>query len=406
MNLVQHHRQSLDTQPYRSSSLDRMDWKSSNLRYLIRTFENDREKSREVQNFLTTFLLDENSDDDEKIVISLPRGMRVLSKRNKNIQRWCETWTSAMFCVQRRLRTQFGKAEDLFEKLENAVIRSVKKDGCSPKSAYLLEFADAMDKLIYLAHTGTIFTTRDEQFVSSILYSVPSQNCTNFFQKNRKVCEYWMSRMRRHLQRLALKCGASFASARYGLLQLSGSTISWGTDENTVRNLVMSLYRMGDSDAIGGVKEFFQEQLKSSVFDETCVHVILRMSQGHYEIAFSILKSLLMKKDQNYNAEARQFLAARLIECASHLRTNLECAWQIVQENISLSESFESALKLESQTTATKAMSDLSLWEKQQTGKLRNISILGVSNVIESLRSLRDQYDPIMMMNPVATTST
>ena len=219
----------------------------------------------------------------------------------------------------------------MFENLENAVKRSVEKDiVCCGNSAYLLEFADAMDKLINLAHTGTLFTAREEMFDFPIQYFVPSHNCSNFFQKNRHVCEYWMSRIRRHLQRLALNCGASAASARHGLLHLSSST---DVDETTIRQIVMSLYQMGDSDAIWGVKEFFQEKLKASLFDEICVDAILHMSQGHYEIAYRILKSLLMEKHQKYNAETHQFLATRLVECALHSKdtSNLECVWKIVR---------------------------------------------------------------------------
>ena len=339
MSLVQqqqqhHHQNNLDTKSYRFCSLDRMNWKRSNLWHLLRrpnTFENDRIKAREVQNFLSALFLEKDNDNDDKIIVSLPRGMSVLSRRNKNIRRWCETWMSAIYCVQRRLRTQYGRAADMFENLENAVKRSVEKDiVCCGSSAYLLEFADAMDKLINLAHTGTLFTAREEMFDFPIQYFVPSHNCSNFFQKNRHVCEYWMSRIRRHLQRLALNCGASAASARHGLLHLSSST---DVDETTIRQIVMSLYQMGDSDAIWGVKEFFQEKLKASLFDEICVDAILHMSQGHYEIAYRILKSLLMEKHQKYNAETHQFLATRLVECALHSKdtSNLECVWKIVR---------------------------------------------------------------------------
>ena len=72
----------------------------------------------------------------------------------------------------------------MFENLENAVKRSVEKDiVCCGSSAYLLEFADAMDKLIILAHTGTLFTARDEMFDFPIQYFVPSHNCSNFSKK-------------------------------------------------------------------------------------------------------------------------------------------------------------------------------------------------------------------------------
>ena len=108
MSLVQqqqqhHHQNNLDTKSYRFCSLDRMNWKRSNLWHLLRrpnTFENDRIKAREVQNFLSALFLEKDKDNDDKIVVSLPRGMSVLSRRNKNIRRWCETWMSAIYCVR------------------------------------------------------------------------------------------------------------------------------------------------------------------------------------------------------------------------------------------------------------------------------------------------------------------
>jgi len=390
----------IDIEQSSSSSLNRIHWKRLNLLKLIHlynhhTFDEDR-KLNEVHMFLKILL--ENKDrDDDNIIVSLPRGMSMMSRRNHTIRRWCETWTSALVCVQRRLRTQYGKAADLFEKLENSAIIQNKKKRNSNSSMYLLEFMDMMEKMMFVAHTGTLFQG-NENDIFPIRYVVPSQNCSKYFKKNRDVCDYWMCRIQHHLQHLSMRSGALVYTARYGLLQLD-SNLAQSKDFSTLRFLVESLYRMGDTDTLLGVKTFLQDKIfdeKFVSFDEKFVNAILHMSQGHFEIASELLISLLLEKQTRNDTEIRQFLATRLIECASHSRdvSKLEYVWKMIRDDmefdLSSIVSLESFILSESSSKNTETIPDLSLWQKQNKTKLRNISILGItSSKIESVEDLR-----------------
>jgi serine/threonine-protein kinase SMG1 len=122
---------------------------------------------------------------------------------------WIE-WEAARYCVNNKLRTPLGKANDTFIKIE-AIIREharilTLKDNSKSKSyknvianqrnvRILLGFMECLEKAIYNAAEGSAFAI-----------PLPEKPARTFFRLNAQTCNEWFNRNRLAIHQLALHC--------------------------------------------------------------------------------------------------------------------------------------------------------------------------------------------------------
>ncbi len=226
-----------------------------------------------------------------------------------------------------------------------------------------------------------------------------------------------MHRIRPRLQTLAWKCSAWVSVSQYGMMHLSHlsqrkeTTMLKSTEFlSTLCLVVESLYRMKESDVLFGMKVWLRERqsfdFNSSL--EKCVDAMFHMSMGHYEVASKYLNYVLLSDEkQHFEERFVRFLGNRLIECAFRLndKSKLEHAWNTIRDMKceSLCE-LEKSLEILISQSKHENLLRLSTWRKFEMArqqeddtisfeiKSQNISVLGVSNVIESLGEEIDTF--------------
>ncbi len=119
-------------------------------------------------------------------------------------------WETAQFCVQSRLKTPIGKAQDTFVAIETAIkacssqLAQAREEPLSLEGvsqalgrvSLLVHFVELLEKLVYNAHEGTAVS----------LQPAPKQ-VKVFFRTNKSTCSEWFWRVRLHLVRICARTG-------------------------------------------------------------------------------------------------------------------------------------------------------------------------------------------------------
>ena len=112
-------------------------------------------------------------------------------------------WECAQFCVQAKLKTPLGKAQDTFVSIENAIksyfsqteVGKAAKNQDLFRVTLLVQFIECLEKLIYNAYEGTL------------CLPVFSKSVKLFFRTNKPTCNEWFCRIRFYLINICAKSG-------------------------------------------------------------------------------------------------------------------------------------------------------------------------------------------------------
>lgn len=147
--------------------------------------------------------------------------MEAVVDSNEGLLWFWALWECAQFCVQSRLKTPIGKAQDTFVAIENVIkgyfaqLQGYKPlMGTGPvesggfdmnrlngvaselsKVTILMHFVEYLEKLIYNAYEGTTVSCQPVQKAVKL-----------FFRTNKSTCNEWFWRVRYFLVKICVKC--------------------------------------------------------------------------------------------------------------------------------------------------------------------------------------------------------
>ncbi len=124
---------------------------------------------------------------------------------------------AAQFCVQNRLKTPIGKAQDTFVAIETAIkacsirLGQAKDESVTLETLHeglgrvsvLVHFVEFLEKLVYNAYEGTAVGLQAVQKAVKV-----------FFRTNKSTCTEWFWRVRLHLVRICASSGLHELSVR------------------------------------------------------------------------------------------------------------------------------------------------------------------------------------------------
>jgi ribosome-associated toxin RatA of RatAB toxin-antitoxin module len=256
---------------------------------------------------------DNNSNINNKSNASLVTLDSVIESHDGLLWFWA-LWECAQFCIQSKLKTPLGKAQDTFVAIENAIklyyhnsqstssTKNVSFD--LTQVTLLLHFVEYLEKIIYNASEGTADSLHTVQKAVKI-----------FFRTNKNTCNEWFWRVRYSLISICIKNSHYEIGVRhcYEFIQFSMQhqlTISQEFDQVIVW-LVESFIKLRSWQSIIGLYEWLSKTLQKTT---TCFDWLLtaaKEAQGRLELASLEYKNqvkLLINNDSTDSPSSLIFL--------------------------------------------------------------------------------------------------
>ncbi|EFX69271.1 hypothetical protein DAPPUDRAFT_228726, partial [Daphnia pulex] len=178
---------------------------------------------------------------------------------------------SALLCVNSKLRTPLGKAQDTFLAIEDAIKsaagrpsgqESVTEQNLAQlnRIRLLLSFYEMLEKFMYNAFDGC-----------SIALPQAPKAIRVFFRTNQTTCQEWVNRMGCAALTASVRVGRHASAARFGLNLLAHWThtrraVDSADLENVLQQVVQSLIKLGASQQIRGLKSWMTAPKQADFF--------------------------------------------------------------------------------------------------------------------------------------------
>lgn len=228
-------------------------------------------------------------------------------------------WEAAQFCVNNKLRTPLGKAQDTFIKIEsiikedarilalkeNSTVDNMKNLMNNQKQArILLGFMECLEKVIYNASEGTAFAM-----------PAPPQIAKTFFRVNAPTCNEWFSRIRTAVDLVALHCMEPEMVIRYSEAVLKNlvqqNKINDPLFEHILMQLAWALLRNEETEALFGLYKWAKNVTQKKF---NWIRMAAEQSAGHKELAAEGYKDIL-EQEKDLDKHVRDFIADQIVFC-------------------------------------------------------------------------------------------
>ncbi|CAF0784356.1 unnamed protein product [Brachionus calyciflorus] len=237
-------------------------------------------------------------------------------------------WECAQFCVQSRLKTPLGKAQDTFVAIESVLKNYFNYEQQSQtmdkgknsftdlnRISLLLHFVDHLERLIYNAYEGI---ATGQHMVSKAVKL--------FFRTNKSTCNEWFSRVRFFLSLLSTKSGNYEIAIRHCWEYLQycfqhNLTTSSEFDQ-IVQSLIKCYTKLGSWQQLLGLYEWLNKSIKKTGLE--WIKIAAEEAQGKLEIACSGYKEILNKnledlkinnQSSNSHFSLVKYQTERIMEC-------------------------------------------------------------------------------------------
>lgn len=221
-------------------------------------------------------------------------------------------WEAARFCVNNKLKTPLGKAQDTFITIENIIREHARvltlKDKSKSKSyehvlanqrnvRILLGFMESLEKAIYNAAEGSAFAIPP-----------PEKPARTFFRLNASTCGEWFTRNRLAIHQLALHCMELEMVIRCSHSILKEMVAAGKTNEMFFDQILMSLtwalLRNFESDALIGLYIWVRNITGRKLY---WIKMASEQAAGHREIAADGYAKVL--KDEKLESKLFDFIS-------------------------------------------------------------------------------------------------
>lgn len=228
-------------------------------------------------------------------------------------------WEAAQFCVNNKLRTPLGKAQDTFIKIEsiikedarilalkeNSTVDNIKNLINNQKQArILLGFMECLEKVIYNASEGTAFAM-----------PAPPQISKTFFRVNAPTCNEWFSRIRTAVDLVALHCMEPEMVIRYSEEVLKNlfkqNKINDPLFEHILMQLAWALLRNEETEALFGLYKWAKNVTQKKF---SWIKMAAEQSAGHKELAANGYKDIL-EHEKDLDKHVRDFISDQMACC-------------------------------------------------------------------------------------------
>jgi len=189
---------------------------------------------------------------------------------------------AAHFCINNKLKTPLGNAQNTLTTIEKVLRSTLKASGQTDVSAVraLLTFHRCMDVVLRNAYDG-----------SALILAAPPKNIATFFSANKKTCLEWLSRLRLDVMSLAHSNG----DFTY-VVQIGFDCLPKLNEEELVLAATMlaaSLARLGDVDGIVGLYAWCRERSASASKKLRWMRSLVDFVAGRKEKGVAGLKAAL-----------------------------------------------------------------------------------------------------------------
>ncbi|XP_048575812.1 serine/threonine-protein kinase SMG1 [Nematostella vectensis] len=238
------------------------------------------------------------------------------------------TWEAAQFCILSRLRTPLGRAQETFQAIEGTLHQYAREaraadldeqfkpqpgddnsqgeeetesKGQGPKpfssqlrACLLLQFVEALEKLMYNAHDGC-----------TVGLPSPPKSVRVFFRTNRNTCLEWLTRIRQPAMEVAIRCGLPAVAVWHGMQVIQDMKTSGKAKgpefENTILLLSKALCEVKSPQALTGI-----QSLCANVADHKLPWLdgTVLKAKGWYEQAAGEYKAAIENALPNHDTEA------------------------------------------------------------------------------------------------------
>ncbi|XP_070506242.1 serine/threonine-protein kinase Smg1 [Chironomus tepperi] len=236
---------------------------------------------------------------------------RVTLKDVRTLCAWIQ-WEAARFCVNNKLKTPLGKAQDTFIKIEGIIREHARvltlKDKSKSKSykhvlanqrnvRILLGFMESLEKAIYNAAEGSAFAIPP-----------PEKPARTFFRLNASTCNEWFTRNRLAIHQLALHCMELEMVIRCSQSILKEMVAAGKMNEIFFDQILMSLtwalLRNFESDALIGLYIWVKNITGRKLY---WIKMASEQAAGHREIAADGYAKVL--RDEKLEPKLYDFIA-------------------------------------------------------------------------------------------------
>jgi PI-3-kinase-related kinase SMG-1 len=236
---------------------------------------------------------------------------RVTLKDVRTLYSWIQ-WEAARFCVNNKLRTPLGKAQDTFIKIETIIrehariltlkdkskLQSYKQVLANQRNVrILLGFMESLEKAIYNAAEGSAFAIPP-----------PEKPARTFFRLNASTCNEWFNRNRLAIHQLALHALELEMVIRCSQSILKEMCAAGKTNETYFDQILMSLtwalLRNFESDALVGLYTWVKNITGRKLH---WIKMAAEQAAGHREIAADGYAKVL--RDEKLESKIYDFVA-------------------------------------------------------------------------------------------------
>lgn len=220
-------------------------------------------------------------------------------------------WEAARYCVNNKLRTPLGKAQETIVKIENIIKEYARvlalKDTTRRKSyknvlanqrnaRILLGFMESLEKAIYNAAEGNAFGIQS-----------PEKPAKTFFRLNHATCNEWFTRNRLAIHLISLHCMELEMVIRCSTSVLKDMVIAGKQNEpyfdQILVSLVWAFLRNFESDALFGLYTWVKHVTGRKLL---WIKMVAEQACGHREIAADGYTKIL--KDEKFNSQLFDFI--------------------------------------------------------------------------------------------------
>ena len=257
----------------------------------------------------------------------------VTLKDVRTLTSWIQ-WEAARFCVNNKLRTPLGKAQETFVHIENIIKEHARVIALKDKTKLqnykhvlanqrnvriLLGFMEALEKAIYNAAEGNAFGI-----------PAPEKPARTFFRLNASTCNEWFSRNRLAIHLLALHCMELEMVIRCASSVLKDMVTAGKQNEPYFEQILMSLVwaylRNYESDALFGVYTWTKAVTGRKL---QWIRFAAEQAAGHREIAAEGYTKVL--KEEQLLTEVCEFVNDQR-KISALFASDFNLLYQIVSE--------------------------------------------------------------------------
>ncbi|KAK4015632.1 hypothetical protein OUZ56_030607 [Daphnia magna] len=207
---------------------------------------------------------------------------------------------SALLCVNSKLRTPLGKAQDTFLAIEDAIKsaagrpsgqETVTEQNLAQLSRIrlLLSFYEMLEKFMYNAFDGC-----------SIALPLAPKAIRVFFRTNQTTCQEWVNRMGSSALTASVRAGRHASAVRFGLNLLTHWThsrraVDIAELENILQQIVQSMIKLGAFQQIRGLKSWILAPKQAEFFQSIDVEFLeaaALQAESKYENAIELYSKI------------------------------------------------------------------------------------------------------------------